>query len=196
MVSEDDKETLLELVKLAKDGFLEVFADTIGVLGEGIKAGKTNIPLGLLAYQNYCDLLHGGAYTTPVDQLTYYNTDVQAALAWGGELNAQRFLTGSITVKLANGRTVTLPGGAKPEQVEIILNSAGGAKHRFPKLLSDQAYYLTKEWISLYMTSGLVTQTTTNVATLVEAGGDFLGGQRGLAGLIRTPQKTAQPTTK
>jgi hypothetical protein len=201
LLDDKDKALLAELVTEFKDGFLEIFADTIGILGEGIKAGKTNIPLGLLAFQNYCDLLHGGAYVTPVDQLTYYTPDVQTAINFGnftGPFGNFFGLTQGLRIKLANGREIALPAGAKPEQVEIILNSAGGAKYRFPKLLSDQAYYLTKEWISLYMTSGLVTQTATNVSTLVESATGFLAPEKkgvesaaqvaggGLAALIRS----------
>lgn len=170
-----EKKTLMEVAELASSTLVDLFDITAKVLMEGIKQTKSSPAVGLQSVGLFADLLHGGAYRRDVSLLPYYSKKVQDQI--------ERIGFGATEIQLPDGRYVTLPKGAKPEQQEIIINS--DVPHVFPKLLSDQQYYLQKEWASLFQTSALVTQTvTTPLTTLVEAG----LGERGIAGLIARPK--------
>lgn len=142
--SEDIGANKVRLINNVFDNLKEIYSDTIQILEEGIKAGKTNVPLGLMSFVAYIDLLHGGAYQGKVEDLPYY-----------GPKEMQPDLN--------------IPMNAKPEQVEALLNS--DVPHIFPKVLSDQAYFLLKEWASLFFTEALVAGASTSLTTLVEAPG-------------------------
>ena len=207
-ISDADKQKLVglleEFIKLVD----HIYENTIRVLREGITVGHTNIPVGIQSLGMYADLLHGGAYTTPIEDLPYYKPAVQkqiqfeqikqgSAIGWflkapsNIDINAEFDAKGNITHP--NPLWIALPNGAKPEQVEIILNSAGGAEHRFPKLLSDQQFYLNKEWSSLFNTVDLVQRSSTAVTTLVQAAGEALSSEtRAIAGLVEARGKAAK----
>ena len=61
-----------------------------------------------------------------------------------------------------------------PEQVEAIVNS--GAPHVLPKLISDQQFFVTKEWASLFETTQLIGNMATAVTTLVQGVKNKAGG--------------------
>lgn len=120
--------------------------------------------------------------TTPLNVTIPPPRDTNGNYLIGSDLvppgDIQDISNGKVTYKFAGGiktaalLVITLPTGAKPEQAEIIINSQ--AKHRFPKLISDQAYYLEKEWGSLFKATGLAGKLATTLSTLVntiEGGG-------------------------
>lgn len=138
----------LNKIKLAlglTDDLVSVYQSTIAIIEEAIKAGKTNVPMGMLAMVMYADLLHGGAYKEPVEKLPYYSKDPN------------------------NQPIIDLPLAAKEAQKEVMFNSNN--KHIFPKLLSDQAYFIIKEWADIGMTVDVFKNASTGLSTLVESSG-------------------------
>jgi len=189
-ITDEDKKRIVEVLQDVTDLIEVLYSEAVRTLREGITVGQANIPVGLRSLEMFGDLLHGGAYKTPITELEYYRPDIQKPIIF--EQNTlqngaiQFFIKTPLIIKLSNGKEIALPTGAKPEQVEIIVNSAGGAEYVLPKLLSDQEYYLQKEWDSLFNTTELVTRASTAVQTIVRTGAeafkDVTGG--GLAGLI------------
>ncbi|MHC4397258.1 MAG: hypothetical protein ACYS1A_16595, partial [Planctomycetota bacterium] len=159
-----------EIFLNVSDNLTKIYTETAQILQETIKAGKTNIPLGLMGFVAYIDLLHGGAYKGKLSSLPYYNPEVQDQLQWQERQieNILRFFTGTPSdIDLGNGTIIALPMGAKPEQAETMINS--DEPHIFPKLLSDQAYFVLKEWASLFLTERLIAGASTSLTSLVEA---------------------------
>lgn len=185
-------QTAIDLEKQVGNQVIEVYRITLDLLKKGIVSGAANVPLSLRSLQGFEDLLHGGAYNVPANKLPYYNPGVQAQIAWststvGGVLTAfigattlvdinpdwePGTLPGQIKVIHSHPIWISLPPGAKPEQAEIIINS--GVGHVLPKVLSDQEFYLAKEWDSLFFTTALLTGISTNIRTLVQAGDEVV----------------------
>ena len=179
-ISNENRKALLEVAELTASTLVDLFDITAKVLMEGISQTKSSPAVGLQHTGLFADLLHGGAYRRRIEDLPYYSKKVQDQLL--------RLAFGPGEIELPDGRKIAIPAQAKPEQQELIINSA--EPHVFPKLLSDQQYYLQKEWASLFQTSALVTQTvTTPLTTLVEAG----LGERGIAGLLSATRPKVVP---
>ena len=207
-VSDADKQKLVGLLEEFMHLADHVYENTIRVLREGITVGHTNIPVGIQSLGMYADLLHGGAYTTPIEELPYYKPAVQKQIQFDQLKSSSGitfFLKSPLIVDIyaeldergnvthPNPLYIALPTGAKAEQVEVILNSAGGAEHRFPKLLSDQQFYVTKEWSSLFNTVDLVQRSSTAVTTFIAGVGEALSSEtRAIAGLVEARGKAAK----
>lgn len=148
MPSGEDKDRIVELGVALADDLVEIYEATITVLYEGIRAGQTNAALGLMSLLAYTDLLHGGAYKVRTEQLPFYNE------------------------ALISPVTKNLP--AAIEGQEAMINS--NVPHVFPKLLSDQTYYLIKERIQQFSNVVLAQGLSTSVSTFVEGGAELTRG--------------------
>lgn len=149
----DHSKELIDLVDTAIKEAGDLYEVTVNVLLEAIKAGKSNIPLGLMGFMVYCDFLHGGAYKGDASKLPYWMKDADKP-AWVKNLN--------------------MPPLAKPEQVELLEDS--NIPHIFPKLLSDQMFWLVKEWGSLFLSADLFGNLSTGLKTLVESPARLMQG--------------------
>jgi hypothetical protein len=140
-ISDNAKDIIIE----TEDALVRLYEITVNVLNEGIKVGKNQPMTGLLAFMMFVDLLHGGAYKGKIQDLPYYN--------------------GTSAQEMG----ITFPDGATPEQKEAIMNA--NAPRIFPKLISDQVYFLYKEYVAkIFITENVGGLVTTNLRTLVEGG--------------------------
>lgn len=178
-------------VGVMKDIFGEVFKETLAVVRDEIKQTEVSPAVGMLGVGHFNDLLHGGAFTVSIDKLPYYNPEVQAQLKLVGAESALSLVSPTVVDLTPWGLgKIALPQGAKPEQIETLLNS--NAPRRFPKILSDQECFLNKEWRSLFFTQNLATGIVSNITTLVKTGAEAESATVGsLAGLIKAakPEK-------
>ncbi len=197
----ENLEFAYKLGEKVTDALLDLYEKTITVLYKGIESGKTNAPLGLLSFEAFIDLLHGGAYNRRIQELPYYTPLVQNQLSgdvWTSILNAIGQITGFILsspliISLPDGSEIALPKGAKPEQVEAIIDS--NIPHRFPKLLSDQAFFVMKEWISIFFTVEGFRGVTTGLNTLVEGFSEVSDTKEGRKGLSKREQQLLRALT-
>lgn len=159
----------IELVQWGVERVKEIYLKALDVLNNSISQTKAYPMVGQIGAQNLADLLHGGAYRADVWDLPYYQPSVQQQLTFAtnpiGEIILGVIGT-SYPITLPNGKVIQLPGGAKPEQVEVIVNSS--VPHVLPKLLSDQQYYLMKEWDSLFLDVDVVKSAASSINVLVE----------------------------
>lgn len=193
-LSYEEKKEIAELIGSALG---KVFEETLSVVDNEISQTKVSPAVGMMGVGHFNDLLHGGAYTVPVEELPYYTPKVQEQIKFT-QTPTNTIILGNIgiyyKIEMPDGSVIALPGGAKPEQVEAIVNSK--APRRFPKILSDQQYYLNKEWVSLFFDEQLAAGIVSNISTLVEAGrGIEEAAFKGLAGLI-SAKKPSAPTKK
>ena len=75
-----------DVLKLSVDALTGIYQTTVNVMVEGIKAGKTNTPLGLIHTLGYYDLLHGGAYAAPINARPFYLKSPAKSRYYGGDL--------------------------------------------------------------------------------------------------------------
>jgi hypothetical protein len=149
--------------QIANESLLRLYEITINVLKQAIQEGSVDMPLGLFALMVYTDILHGGAYACPVNQLPYYLSDPTKSPYYAGALNNTQANEGFLGWLIAV-LGLTNPGNA----VHEILVDAN-CPHIFPKLLSDEAYAAIKILFSQVATTDVFKSVGTGVKTYVEA---------------------------
>jgi len=145
-------ELLLKAAELAKEGLVDNVVKTLQV---GMSAGKVSPAIGLASLYLMMDILHGGAYTIPVDALPYYMEEPERSPYYA---------------------PVVLPPLAKEAQKEVMMNSK--APHLFPKVISDQCYFILKEWMEIWFGIEGFAKIVTPLETLVEAPFETVTGIR------------------
>ena len=140
--------------------FIEIYKKTINILREGISQGKTNVPLSLMSFMLYADLLHGGNYACPINLLPHYIEDKEKSPYYAGKLIVQG-------KALFDYLSEFFQGSSAFETILEVLEDAN-CPHIFPKLLSDPAYAQLKMAFAQSMTSEFWLKGTTGLKTLVE----------------------------
>jgi hypothetical protein len=150
---------------IANESVLALYNSTMGMLEEGIKKGATNAPLGLVSFLAYVDLLHGGAYAAPINQLPFFLADKTKSKYYAGDLQNLDVAQG------LGGFLASLLGGlnAAPLVREVFENA--NVPHVFPKLLSDETYAILKAIFAWFTTVDAFKTVSTGVSTFVEATG-------------------------
>lgn len=111
------------------------------LLEHSIRAGYANAPEGIIAEWVMTDLLHGGAYARPINELPYFRTDPSSSRWSPGDIsNITNFQTapgwlGDLSGLFIGGGS-TLNGGEILKEVMLDSN----VPHVLPKLVSDQTY--------------------------------------------------------
>ncbi|MGH7743902.1 MAG: hypothetical protein ACREQ5_03665 [Candidatus Dormibacteria bacterium] len=151
-----------KILEMSVDALVDIYKANLNVTIEGIKAGKTNAPLGLMSELAYFDLLHGGAYAAPVNARPWYLKNPSSSKYFAGDVSAGLYAPGVL-----GWITGELAGTTAVFQANEILTDAN-VPHVFPKLLSDEAYAVLKILYNQAATTELFTKASTGVATLVE----------------------------
>ena len=149
------------VLQMSVDALLSLYGTTIAVLQEGITVGKTDGPIGMMSFMAYCDLLHGGAYAAPINQLPYYAPNGVKTPYSAGDL--QNLPQQSWLDWIANK---TAGESANDMMLEVYHDA--NVPHVFPKLLSDPVYAQLKLGYAQIMTADIFLKGTTGVSTLVE----------------------------
>lgn len=160
------------VLKISVEGLLQLYEVTIDVLLEGIKAGRTNPNMGLQALMGYFDLLHGGAYACPINQLPHYAPVMDKSIYYAGDLRNKPIMTW-----LAWLAQNTAGENATDMMCEVLEDA--NAPHVFPKLLSDPMYAQLKLSFAQSMSMEFFSTATTGVSTLVEGVGTGIGRAAG-----------------
>jgi hypothetical protein len=160
-----------DMLKLNVDALVTIYDKTINITNSMMKGGKANTLLAYFGTLIYTDLLHGGAYAIPIDQRPYYQ----------GQIVGGRFVGGGTKYDPQNVSNLPSSGilgwltqlfagsGANPAALfdEVLIDS--NCPHIFPKLLSDEAYGLTKLGLAYAAGTDMFKTASTGLATLVEA---------------------------
>lgn len=149
--------------EMANEALMDIYDKTINVLNQAIKCGTTDLPLGLMALLLYADLLHGGAYTVPIQQRPFFMKKSGNSPYYQGEIHntdASQGLLGWVLAVFG----VTNPG---PFVQEIMVDA--NVPHVFPKLLSDEAYAEFKTLLAHIATTDVFQNSASAVKTFVEA---------------------------
>jgi hypothetical protein len=149
----------------ANESLLNLYNTTMGMLEEGIKKGATNAPLGLISFLTYIDLLHGGAYATPINQRPFYMEDKRKSPYWAGNLQNLDVANG------LGGFLASILGGLNAGPIVREVFEDSNVPHVFPKLLSDETYAVLKAIFCWFTTVDAFKTVSTGVSTFVEAVG-------------------------
>ena len=169
------------------ESLVRIYDLTVEMLREGIAKGSTNAPLGLISFMAYADLLHGGAYAAPINELPFFMKDPTRSKWYAGELENVDVPQG------LGGWLGSVLGGlnAGPFVQEIVKDS--NVPHVFPKLLSDESYAMLKAVFAWFTSTDLLKSAGTGVKTFVEAGKTI--AETGTQ-LLETTGKTAAQAAK
>ncbi len=167
-----------EVLEINIKALVAIYNRTIEVVNTMMKGGKANAALSFFGTLIYADMLHGGAYACPINQRPYY---VPGSIYDAGDLKnlAKEGLIDWVTQVF--GGT-----GAKPTALfdEVLVNA--NCPHIFPKLLSDEAYALTKLGLAYQGGVNLFEKSAQSLATLVEAESSVISaGGEAAAGIGR-----------
>jgi hypothetical protein len=149
------------VLDVSVNALVKIYETTVSVMVEGIKAGKTNTPLGLIHTLGYYSLLHGGAYAAPINQRPFYLKNPATSPYYSGEL--QNLVNDSWVAWLANSTAGT---SASKMANEILIDA--NVPHVFPKLLDDETFAQMKILYAQAATTDLFQKSATGVTTLVE----------------------------
>lgn len=140
---------------------IELYEANLHLLESGMSVGKTNAPVGLQAFFEYSDMMHGGAYASPVGKIPFFMADPTKSKWYAGELrNLPQEGLASYLAKFFSGTD------SESAATEIIMD--GNVPHVFPKFLSDQAYAAVRVSFGQAVTTDLFKTASTGVSTLVE----------------------------
>jgi hypothetical protein len=156
-------------IQNANSALAELFTEVLSTLRKGIDVGNVNMPEGLISTMILADLLHGGAYAAPFNELPYYLVDPSLSKYWSGNTATNEGAANGLLGILAD-----VFGVQNADNTFREINQNSNVPHVLPKLLSDQTFakiVATFQWLTtqLAFTAGV-----TNVATLVKTGGEFI----------------------
>lgn len=168
--------------------FLErIYKDTLVLLGESVKVGKTNIPQGLIAQLKFADMLHGGAYAAPINQRPFFMPDPSISPYFAGEL--RNIPSQGLASYLASFFTGS---NAEILAAEIIMDS--NVPHVFPKVLSDEAYAKVVILFAQTATTANFLTASTGVRTLIEGASQAFETAKGPGEAQAEREKSMQET--
>lgn len=170
MARKADEDSKLNIRKLNVDSDIQwMLSQTLPLVEDGIKAGVANVPVALISINTLNDLMHGGAYSKPINELPYFAPDFNTTTGSpssiynpGGIQNLYAQGVGGWLAQIASGNN-----GASLAD-EVLWNSK--VPHVLPKLMSDQAYAMNKLLLAQAATGTLFTQAATGLKTLSETG--------------------------
>lgn len=151
------------IFQTANEGILHLFDTAVSILNQGIAKGSVDMPLGILSLMLYADLLHGGAYTVPINQLPYHMLDPTTSPYYAGQIKNTGASEGLLGW-LINVLGVTNAGPAVTE-----LFDDGNVPHVLPKLISDQTFACFQILVASIGTTDIFKSAGTGVVTYVEA---------------------------
>jgi hypothetical protein len=157
------KKDRARIFQIANEYLLRIYEKTIGVLETAIRSGSTDMPLGLLSFLVYVDMLHGGAYACPIEQRPFFMPKGAASPYDAGAIQNADASTGLLGF-LASVLGVTNAGPL----VQQVMKDAN-CPHKFPKLISDEAYAAFLVILSTAATTDAFKSVGTGVKTFVEA---------------------------
>jgi hypothetical protein len=164
VVSQNPFQTGADVLKINVDALVTIYDKTISVVDTMIKSGKTNAASTWFGILIYADLLHGGRYTVPINNLPYYVGS--ASEYYPGNLSSQSTPQAGIIDLITSFIAGTGPDPTQQYR-EVLMDA--NVPHILPKLLSDEAYGLLKMGLIYQGGSGLFTDAAKGLSTLVEA---------------------------
>ena len=133
------------------------------------ESGVSHPGLGFVGAWGLFDLMHGGAYAVPANQLPYFAKNPSTSKYWAGDLN--NVTEGGIFDAIAG-----FFGGhpdASDLWTEIMMDA--NVPHVLPKLISDEAYALMAQTYVKFVTGELFGLVGTGLQTWVGAANSVLG---------------------
>lgn len=161
--------------KVTAEVLERLYRDTLQVLSLGVKAGSANNIMGVISIDKLADMLHGGAYAVPINELPFFLPDPTKSPYYAGEL--RNLPSEGLASYLAQFFAGT---NAEQNAIEILMDA--NAPHVFPKILSDQAYARHVILYSQAATSTLFTTVGTGLKTYVESATKALEAVEGKGG--------------
>ena len=153
------------------------------------ESGVSHPGLGFVGSLGLFELMHGGAYAAPVNQLPYFAENPESSPYWAGDL--QNVNVGGLFDDLFK-----LFGGS-PNAAELYKEMVTDANvpHVLPKLISDETYALFLQTYVKFTSGELFGVVGTGVQTWVGAATDIIGtGKERLA--AGTASEQAQLTAE
>jgi hypothetical protein len=167
-----------DVLRLNVDTLVRVYKETIDVAKKMMAGGKANVHLGYFGTLIYTDLLHGGAYACSIDERPYYHGSISGGVFTpGGTPYDPQGLANLPSQGILDWITQLFAGsGPSPAKLfdEVLINA--NCPHIFPKLLSDEAYGLTKLGLAYAAGTDAFKNAATGIHTLVDAETDFVKG--------------------
>ncbi|MGD0645905.1 MAG: hypothetical protein ABSA75_13445 [Candidatus Bathyarchaeia archaeon] len=159
----------LRAVQNANLALITLFSEILETVRKGIDVGNVNMPQGLISTIILADILHGGAYAVPSNELPFYLSDPSLSKYWAGSVKTNEGADTGLAGDIAN-----VFGVQNADYTYREINQDSNVPHVFPKLLSDQAYATIRATFQWLTTQAAFTAGVTNVATLVKTGGEFI----------------------
>jgi hypothetical protein len=187
-------ETTLQSVN--KD-ILTMFQTTVHMLEETLRAGKLNPAQGLLGMVMVADLLHGGAYNVPNNERPSLVGN-KSPYYGGDEVGPTNFypvagfnIFDIFTSIFTTGESVLESGVGAAIAKEVYLNA--NVPHKFPKLLSDEAYAKILVMCMYLSHSELVLKNALGVKTFVEGEAQLITAEAGAVEKVAGAVKDLKP---
>lgn len=176
---------------------MTMFTSTIHMLEETLRSGKLNPAQGILGMIMVADLLHGGAYTVPINERPalvgenspYYGGDNVGPTNFYPAAGFNIFDIFSSILQLGNSVAESKVGAGIAQ--EVYMN--GNVPHKFPKLLSDEAYAKILVMSMYLSTSELTLKNALGVKTFVEGESRLITAEAGAAEKVAGSVKQLTP---
>lgn len=182
MVRKESTQTGFEygakVLKISVDALVDIYKTTISILHEGVSIGKGSPAIGLQSLMGYYDLLHGGAYTAPINALPHFAVDKTKSPYWAGDL------ANLIPITWLSWLAAGTAGESAMDMMNEVFEDAN-VPHVFPKLLSDPMYAQLKLAFAQAMSMDFFKSGTSSISTLVEGVGEGVGAVTPLLALLR-----------
>lgn len=152
---------------------LHMFDKAMDLLTATVNAGKINPSQGLLGMIMVADLMHGGAYVGPAADRPSLGGVASKYYQPISITQTELFPISGLNILDPIGTFLTWLGEASTTKygqaitAEVYLNA--NVPHKFPKLLSDEAYAKILVTCAYLTHTDVVTKTATGIKTLVEA---------------------------
>lgn len=180
------KKEVVSRPKYSTQEIYNIYDKALNVLDHGVRAGVANAPQGLTSMLLTANLLHGGAYSEPINKRPYYLFDRTQSPYWAGYISHSKPGTGGLYDVLS-----AIWGGAgglsSADFIEEILVDSN-VPHVLPKLIDDEVYAIFLMTYCQLSTTDLFTNAMNGIKTLVEAASTGVEAIRGQP----TPELTAQ----
>lgn len=156
---------------MSAEAMEKLYADTLQVIRDGLDVGAANGVVGIDSVDLLWDLLHGGAYARPINELPFFRPDPDASPYYAGDLR-------NITTKGLVSYLADFFAGTDAESLAAEVEMNANVPHVLPKLISDQAYARHIVLRSQAASAGLFNTIGTGLKTYVAAGKEVLGAAK------------------
>jgi hypothetical protein len=155
--------------KYATQEIYAIYDKALTILDHGVKVGYSNAPQGYMAQTIVVELLHGGAYAVPINQLPFFLNDPTQSPYYAGSLNNVTSAVGGGPgwgTDLINWILGQASTNGAMILTEIIMDA--NVPHVLPKLISDQSYGVFMLTFSHLSNTNLFTAWNKGLTSLVE----------------------------